>query len=103
VIGLRSEELKRAIDASPQAFPPEIVTLRTRGGGIQRDSFEAIVGDLIEALGLGEQLLSRRGQTQLRPEPEPAPKPAPQTADAGVASDASSPVPGTSTDRRYPR
>ena len=83
-IGLRSEALKRAIDASPQAFPPEIVTLRTRGGGIQRDSFEAIVGDLIDALGLGQQLRAGRGQTQRPPEPEPMPAP----ADAGVASDA---------------
>jgi hypothetical protein len=59
VVGLRSDELKRAIDASPQAFPPEIVTLRTSGGGIQRDSFEAIVGDLVQGLGLGQQLLAQ--------------------------------------------
>ncbi len=57
VVGLKSQDLRRAIDASPQAFPPEIVTLRTTGGGIQRDSFEAIVGDLLQALGLGDQLL----------------------------------------------
>jgi mono/diheme cytochrome c family protein len=61
VVGLPSAELERSIDASPQAFPPEIVTLRTKGGGIQRDSFEAIIGDLIEALGLGQQLLVRGG------------------------------------------
>jgi hypothetical protein len=57
VVGLQSDDLKRAIDASPQAFPPEIVTLRTQGGGIQRDSFESVMGDLITALGLGQQLL----------------------------------------------
>ena len=57
VVGLKSSDLQRSIDASPQAFPPEIVTLRTKGGGIQRDSFESIMGDLIEALGLGQQLL----------------------------------------------
>lgn len=56
VLGLRANDLKRAIDASPQAFPPEIVTLRTQGGGIQRDSFESVIRDLIEALGLGRQL-----------------------------------------------
>jgi cytochrome c553 len=56
VVGLKSTDLQRSIDASPQAFPPEIVTLRTKGGGIQRDSFESIIGDLIEALGLGDQL-----------------------------------------------
>jgi cytochrome c553 len=57
VVGLPSDDLKRAIDASPQAFPPEIVTLRTQGGGIQRDSFESVMGDLITALGLGQQLV----------------------------------------------
>ena len=57
VIGLRATDLQRAIDASPQALPEEIVTLRTKGGGIQRDAFENIVGTLVDALGLGEQLL----------------------------------------------
>jgi hypothetical protein len=56
VVGLKSADVQRAIDASPQAFPPEIVTLRTKGGGIQRDSFEEIVSDLIAALGLGRKL-----------------------------------------------
>jgi mono/diheme cytochrome c family protein len=96
VIGLHSEELKRAIDASPQAFPPEIVTLRTRGGGIQRDSFEAIVGDLIEALGLGQQLRAngnvRQQQQQQQAQPEPA--------DAGVPSDASTPDSSSRDGRR---
>lgn len=93
VLGLRSEELKRAIDASPQAFPPEIVTLRTRGGGIQRDSFEAIVGDLIEALGLGQQLRADRGNVRQPPEePEQPEQPEqPEPADAGVPSDAGAP------------
>lgn len=59
VIGISTSQLQRAIDASPQAFPPEVVTLRTNGGGIQRDSFDAVVGDLIEALGLGRQLRAR--------------------------------------------
>ena len=78
VIGLKSDDLKRSIDASPQAFPPEIVTLRTRGGGIQRDAFEAIIGDLVEALGLGDQLLvnnagSRVDEVQSQPEPAQSP------------------------------
>jgi hypothetical protein len=60
VIGITADDLKRAIDASPQSFPPEIVTLRTKGGSIQRDSFESVVGDLITALGLGQQLLANR-------------------------------------------
>jgi mono/diheme cytochrome c family protein len=95
VIGLRADELRRAIDASPQAFPPEIVTLRTPDGGIQRDSFEAIFADLIQGLGLGQQLLATRGSVQLPPEPapqpEPEPQPQPEPQDAGVASDASTP------------
>ena len=59
VLGISTRDLQRAIDASPQSFPPEIVTLRTQGGGIQRDSFDGIVRDLIEALGLGQQLVVR--------------------------------------------
>ena len=98
VIGLRAEALKRAIDASPQAFPAEIVTLRTRGGGIQRDSFEAIVAELVEALGLGQQLRADRSESQLPPEPEPEPEPAP--ADAGAESDAATPDPDGSSERR---
>jgi len=59
VMGIPSEDLRRSIDASPQSFPPQIVTLRTKGGGIQRDAFDAIVGELVTALGLGEQLRAR--------------------------------------------
>jgi uncharacterized membrane protein YgcG len=63
VVGLAATDVKRAIDASPQAFPPEIVTLRTKGGGIQRDALEAIMADLIRALGLGQQLkVDRQGR-----------------------------------------
>lgn len=83
VLGIRSADLERSIDASPQTFPPEIVTLRTEGGGIQRDSFEDIVGDLIEALGLGQQLLAsgdfEEPELPVEPpaEPEPPVEPAP--------------------------
>lgn len=62
VIGVESQQLERALDSSPQAFPPEVVALRTRGGGIQRDAFESVVADVIEGLGLGRQLrVSARG------------------------------------------
>lgn len=74
VVGIPANVLERSIDASPQAFPPEIVTLRTKGGGIQRDSFDAIIGDLIEALGLGEQLRVR-GSAPDTDTQEPAPEP----------------------------
>lgn len=56
VLGITSEELGRALDATPQIFPPEIVALRTQGGGVQRDAFEDVVDELIDALGLGDQL-----------------------------------------------
>lgn len=63
VLGLPGADLKRAIDASPQAFPPEIVTLRTQGGSIQRDAFETIVSQLLQALGLGQPLrVDRQGR-----------------------------------------
>jgi hypothetical protein len=55
-VGLTVEDFKRALDASPQTFPPEVVTLRSQGGSVQRDSFEAILPDLIAALGLGRQI-----------------------------------------------
>jgi hypothetical protein len=55
-VGLTIDDFKRALDASPQAFPPEVVTLRGQGGAVQRDSFEAILPDLVLALGLGRQI-----------------------------------------------
>ena len=97
VVGLPANDVKRAIDASPQAFPPEIVTLRTQGGGIQRDSFESIIADTIQALGLGEQLRvdrqGRRVQGSQQPEPEPEQagrggSAAPEQAGAGGAGGA---------------
>lgn len=66
-VGLTVDDFKRALDASPQAFPPEVITLRGQGGAIQRDSFESILPDLILALGLGRQIsvrgVSSTGQT----------------------------------------
>jgi mono/diheme cytochrome c family protein len=65
-VGVTTEQLERALDASPQAFPPEVVTLRTTGGAVQRDSFESVLPDLITALGLGKQLVvsSRVGSSR---------------------------------------
>lgn len=87
VVGLKSEDLQRSIDASPQAFPPEIVTLRTKGGGIQRDAFEAIVDELITALGLGQQLLVSGTSDDDDPEPTDTTTPPAAEPDAGVATD----------------
>jgi mono/diheme cytochrome c family protein len=66
VIGLPASDLKRSIDASPQALPPEIVPLRTQGGGIQRDSFESVLGALVQGLGLGQPLVL--GNQDARPD-----------------------------------
>jgi hypothetical protein len=55
-VGITADELERALDASSQAFPPEVVSLRVPGGTVQRDGFEAVLPELIEALGLGAQL-----------------------------------------------
>jgi hypothetical protein len=88
VVGISKNQLQRAIDASPQAFPPEIVTLRTNGGGIQRDAFDAVVGDLIEALGLGRQLRTQRNNVQRLAPPAPP-------AAAGSAGAPARPAQGT--------
>jgi hypothetical protein len=64
VIGLPPSDLKRSIDASPQALPPEIVPLRTQGGGIQRDSFESVLGALVQGLGLGQPLVRSNADSQ---------------------------------------
>ena len=63
VVGIPPDDLKRSIDSTPQAFPPEILTLRRSGGGIQRDAFDEIFDDLVEAIGLGDQLLTSPAPT----------------------------------------
>jgi Planctomycete cytochrome C len=56
VLGIDPEQLARALDASTASFPPEILALRVLGGAIQRDAFDAVVGDVVEVLGLGRPL-----------------------------------------------
>jgi cytochrome c553 len=84
VIGIPTALLERALDASPQAFPSEIVTLRTQGGGVQRDAFEAVLPDLIEALGLGRQLRAAGSQSPVNPPRTPLP-----VVDAGASGSTS--------------
>jgi hypothetical protein len=55
-VGVTAEQLERAIDASAQAFPAAVITLRNEGGSVQRDAFEEALPELIDALGLGQQL-----------------------------------------------
>lgn len=54
VLGIRTEELKRAIDASPQLFPAAVRALRSDGATVPRDGLEAVFPDVVRALRLGE-------------------------------------------------
>jgi len=56
VMGVSTEDFQRALDASPGAFPPDIVTLREQNGAINRDSFEGVIDGIITGLGLGTKL-----------------------------------------------
>ena len=46
------------VDASPSQLPSEFAALRMPGGRIERDAFDAAVGELVARLGLGRQLLA---------------------------------------------
>jgi mono/diheme cytochrome c family protein len=84
-IGIETAALIRALDASPQAFPQAIVTLRETGGGVQRDAFEAVLSDLVRALGLGTQLLASGSSVVTPPVATPVTPTSPVgSADAGV-------------------
>jgi mono/diheme cytochrome c family protein len=54
VLGVTDEQLQRALDAGPQEFPASLRALRTDGGEVPRDGFEAAFGPLVTALGLGK-------------------------------------------------
>lgn len=56
VLGIKSVTLARALDSSPQVFPAEILPLRDPGAFIQRETLDAIAGDVVNGLGLGTQL-----------------------------------------------
>jgi len=56
VLGLEASALGRALDASPQSFPLEIVALRAASGAVRRDAFDAAAGRVVQALGLGTPL-----------------------------------------------
>jgi hypothetical protein len=56
VLGIKESTLDKAMIASPQVFPPEILTLRDRGAVIHRETLDAIFPDVVEGLGLGAQI-----------------------------------------------
>jgi hypothetical protein len=60
VLGIKTSVLNAALDASPQAFPPEIVALRVKDASIYRETFDSVAGDVAIGLGLGEPLRAGR-------------------------------------------
>jgi mono/diheme cytochrome c family protein len=54
VLGIRQEELERALRASPQRFPASVRALMVEGGVVKRDGFDAVFPDVVRALSLGE-------------------------------------------------
>ncbi len=58
-LGIETAVLQDALVTSPRLFPDEILTVATPGGSISRSGFEAIVDDIILALGLGAQISAR--------------------------------------------
>ncbi len=54
VIGIPSDKLAAAIDATPRVFPPEFVALRAVDSRLPRESFDSVFGALVVGLGLGE-------------------------------------------------
>ena len=64
ILGVEPARFERAIDASPQVFPAEVAALRSPGGGVQRDAFEAAFGRVLEGLGLGAALAEEEGLVQ---------------------------------------
>jgi serine/threonine-protein kinase len=55
-LGIQEQQLLAAINATPNVFPAEALALRAPGSTIARDRFEALVGQLVAALGLGTQV-----------------------------------------------
>jgi hypothetical protein len=91
-LGIPTSRLTSALDASPQAFPAEIVALRETQGTIYRQVFDALFGQIVTGLGLGEQILaagaSETAPDRAEPEQEAPEQDAP--AEAAPAQDSSS-------------
>jgi hypothetical protein len=54
VLGIETDRLEAAIDATPQLFPPELRVLRSaKQPSLSRQVFDALFADLVRVLGLG--------------------------------------------------
>jgi hypothetical protein len=56
ILGIDAATLAAAMTTSPQVFPPEVLTLRDDDAVIYRETLEAIMPDLVRAIGLGFQI-----------------------------------------------
>jgi hypothetical protein len=56
ILGLEAEALEQALDSSIVQLPPSFAALRREDGTMDRDSIDADIGDLVEAIGLGSQI-----------------------------------------------
>lgn len=56
VLGITTERLSEELEASIGSLPDEILPLRSSGGTIDRDTFEAVEDEVVCAIGLGEPI-----------------------------------------------
>jgi mono/diheme cytochrome c family protein len=73
VLGLPADELQKALESSPQAFPPEIATLQRPSATIYRNVLDQAFPALVFGLRLGQ--VSRFAEPVEQPDPEPQPEP----------------------------
>jgi hypothetical protein len=57
-LGVPVSRLLASLNASPAAFPAEIVALRDSHGSIYREVFDTLFADIVLGMGLGEQILA---------------------------------------------
>jgi hypothetical protein len=55
-LGILESDLTAALGANLQGLPAEVANLRQPGGVIHRETFDAVVANLVTALGLGTPL-----------------------------------------------
>jgi hypothetical protein len=56
VLGITTEDLERALDQAASTLPREIISLRTPGSTIDRDTLDDLFDEVITAIGLGEPI-----------------------------------------------
>jgi hypothetical protein len=87
-LGVPTSRLVTSLDASPQAFPPEIVALRESDGTIYRQVFDALFAQIVTGMGLGTQIVA--GAAADAAAAAAAAPAAPASSSAGSSSSASS-------------